>query len=130
MAGNEYRKIKRSTLVGIGDAIREKTGENEQIPVPSLENKIREIKTEPKLTDLSVVPSAAAKYALPPEGYEGFYKVTVEAAPLAALVATPTEESQVFTPQNGTIGFSVVTVEAAEGGGTAEELPNAMEVSF
>lgn len=105
--------IEKRTLRGIGNAIREKTKGTSEIPVPDMEAVIRSIKSDPKLTEITVTPARTASFAVPPDGYAGFSKVIVEAAKLQNKVVTPGVKTQAVLPEGDAIGLFQVTVKAA-----------------
>lgn len=106
--------IEKSTLRGIGNAIREKTKGTSEIPVPDMAAVIRSIKSEPRLTEITATPSRTESVALPPEGYDGFSKVILEAAKLQNKTVTPGVKTQAVLPEGDAIGLFQVTVKAVE----------------
>lgn len=106
--------IEKATLRGIGNAIREKTKGTSEIPVPDMAAVIKSIKSEPKLTEITATPSRTESVALPPEGYDGFSKVTLEAAKLQNKTVTPGVKTQAVLPEGDAIGLFQVTVKAVE----------------
>lgn len=104
--------IEKATLRGIGNAIREKTKGTSVIPVPDMAAVIKSIKSDPKLTETTVTPARTASFAEPPEGYDGFSRVNVEAAKLQNKTVTPGVKTQAVLPEGDAIGLFQVTVKA------------------
>lgn len=72
---NILYSIKETTLRGVADAIRAKTGKTAIIPVPKMKDEIASIVTEPELYEETFVENGSYT----PEGnYDGFSKVNVE----------------------------------------------------
>ena len=70
--------INEETLKTIADAIRYKTGESEDISVPSMSQKIRDIiPSDVVLEDLLVIPTGIENVIIPEEGVHGYKQVTV-----------------------------------------------------
>jgi hypothetical protein len=125
--------IEKSTLRGIGNAIREKTKGTSEIPVPDMAAVIRSIKSEAKLQfkDVSVT-FGATVWVSPDEGYDGLSAVSVVSDPpkLQDITVQSTDKEQVFHANSPEYdGIGIVTVLPVTGGGGVE-YPNVMEVSF
>lgn len=114
---SEYSAIKKSTMKGIANAVREKTNTTADIPTLNMEGMIRSIKSDPKLQFKGAsVAYGATVWVSPDEGYDGLSEVSVvgEKPKTNSATVTPTTKEQVVYPDanSGSYFLETVTVKA------------------
>jgi hypothetical protein len=110
MALDERYVIRKSTLDGIGNAVRSKTGKTDEIPVSNLASEIESITVgsggaAPKLQEKTATKNGTVT---PDTGYDGLSKVNVDVE--FALQEKMVIENGIVTPSEGFDALSKVIV--------------------